>query len=253
MAERTLVYFVSDVHLGLDVNDPSDREDRFVRFLEEIPRDKTLALYMLGDIWDFWYEYRDVVPKGYSRVFASLTGMIKEGVKVYFFQGNHDIWCYSYFQELGIEILQQPHVVEIGGRTFCLGHGDGLGPGHFWYKVMRRGFRCKALQWMFSTFVPVRLAFALGNGWSKKSRVARSEEYVFRGADEPLYKWAVEFSRGHKVDYYIFGHFHVKEDLMLPGGSRLLILKDWMQPQSSNFIFFDLMSGCLGISQNIEK
>ena len=252
MAGRTLVYFVSDVHLGLAVNDPADREERFVRFLEGIPGDRTLALYLLGDIWDFWYEYRDVVPKGYSMVFASLSGLIREGVKVYFFKGNHDMWCFSYFKELGMEILEQPYLVEIGGKSFCLGHGDGLGPGHFWYKVMRKGFRSKALQWLFSTFVPVRLAFALGNGWSRKSRVARNEEYVFRGSEEPLYKWAEEYSRENKVDYFIFGHFHVSEDLTLPGGSRLLVLKDWMQPQSSNWILFDLMSGCLGISQNME-
>ena len=96
MDGRTLVYFVSDVHLGLDVNDPAGREDRFVRFLDGIPRDRTLALYLLGDIWDFWYEYRDVVPKGYSRVFASLSGLIREGVKVYFFKGNHDMCELSY-------------------------------------------------------------------------------------------------------------------------------------------------------------
>ena len=228
MDGRTLVYFVSDVHLGLDVNDPAGREDRFVRFLDGIPRNRTLALYLLGDIWDFWYEYRDVVPKGYSRVFASLSGLIREGVKVYFFKGNHDMWCFRYFEELGMEILD------------------------FWYKVMRKGFRSKVLQWMFSSLVPVRLAFAIGKGWSRRSRVARSEEYVFRGEEEPLYKWAVEYSSHEKVDYFIFGHFHVGVDLTIPGGSRLLILKDWMQPQSSNWILFDLMSGCLGISQNIE-
>ena len=98
MAEaRTLTYFVSDVHLGLDVNDPADREARFVSFLNSIPRDSTSALYMLGDIWDFWYEYHDVVPKGYVRVFAALMDLMDNGVKVYFFQGNHDIWCYHYF------------------------------------------------------------------------------------------------------------------------------------------------------------
>ena len=97
-----MTYFVSDVHLGLDVNDPADREVRFVSFLNSIPRDRTSALYMLGDIWDFWYEYHDVVPKGYVRVFAALMDLMDNGVKVYFFQGNHDIWCYHYFEEMGI-------------------------------------------------------------------------------------------------------------------------------------------------------
>lgn len=252
MAERTLVYFVSDVHLGLDVNDPADRESRFVKFLNSIPKDRTMALFMLGDIWDFWYEYRDVVPKGYVRVFASLMDLMDAGVKVYFFQGNHDIWCYHYFESMGIEILQQPFPLEIGGKIFCLGHGDGLGPGHFWYKVMRWAFRNKVCQWLFSTFLHPTVAFRIGTGWSKKSRVARNEEYVFRGEDEPLYKFAVDFSKEVHVDYFIFGHFHTSVDMTLPGGGRLLVLKDWMQPQSSNWIVFDLTSGCLGISQNIE-
>ena len=252
MAERTLVYFVSDVHLGLDVNDPADRESRFVKFLNSIPKDRTMALFMLGDIWDFWYEYRDVVPKGYVRVFASLMDLMDAGVKVYFFQGNHDIWCYHYFESMGIEILQQPFPLEIGGKVFCLGHGDGLGPGHFWYKVMRWAFRNKVCQWLFSTFLHPTVAFRIGTGWSKKSRVARNEEYVFRGEDEPLYKFAVDFSKEVHVDYFIFGHFHTSVDMTLPGGGRLLVLKDWMQPQSSNWIVFDLISGCFGISQNIE-
>ena len=252
MADRKLVYFVSDVHLGLDVNDPADREARFVSFLQSIPKDETLALYMLGDIWDFWYEYRDLVPKGYVRVFAALKDLMEAGVKVYFFQGNHDIWCYHYFEDMGMVILQQPYVVEIGDKVFCLGHGDGLGPGHFWYKVMRAAFRNKVCQCLFSSLIHPTLAFRLGNGWSKKSRVARSVEYVFKGEDEPLYKFAVDFSSKRHVDCFIFGHFHVAEDMMLPTGARLFVLKDWMKPQSSNWIVFDLTSGCFGISQNIE-
>ncbi len=251
MTARTLVYFVSDVHLGLDVNDPADREARFVRFLKSIPKDRTRTLYLLGDIWDFWYEYHDVVPKGYVRVFAALLDLMDSGVEVCFFQGNHDIWCFHYFEELGMRILQQPYVAEIGGKVFCLGHGDGLGPGHWLYKLMRRGFRNKFFQSLFSLLHPY-IAFRFGKGWSKKSRVAKSLEYSFRGADEPLYKFASEFSSRRHVDYFIFGHFHVSEDLVLPTGARLLILKDWVSPHSSNFIFFDTMSGCLGISQNIE-
>lgn len=251
MAERTLVYFVSDVHLGLDVNDPADREARFVRFLRSIPVDRTKTLYLLGDIWDFWYEYHDVVPKGYVRVFSALLDLMDAGVEVCFFQGNHDIWCFHYFEELGIRVLQQPYVTEIGGKTFCLGHGDGLGPGHKWYKLMRWGFRNRFFQSLFSLLHPY-LAFRFGKGWSKKSRVAKSREYVFKGAGEPLYKFAVDSSKERHVDYFIFGHFHVSEDLTLPTGARLLVLKDWMRPHSSNFISFDTMSGCLGISQNIE-
>ena len=233
---RTLTYFVSDVHLGLDVKDPAGREARFVRFLRSIPADRTETLYLLGDIWDFWYEYRDVVPRGYVRVFAALTDLMDAGVKVRFFTGNHDIWAYSYFESLGMERMEQPAVVKLAGKTFCLGHGDGLGPGMRGYKIMRAIFHNRFLQILFSGLHPW-FAFRLGNGWSRRSRLAKDRPYVFRGADEPLYRWAVDFAAKEKVDYFIFGHYHAPVDLTLPGGARLMVLKDWME--SSPYFLFD--------------
>lgn len=250
MAERKLTYFVSDVHLGLDVKDPADREARFVAFLQSIPKDGTSALYMLGDIWDFWYEYHDVVPKGYVRVFAALMDLMDAGVKVYFFQGNHDIWCYHYFQDMGIEILQQPYVVDIQGTTFCLGHGDGLGPGHKLYKLMRWGFRAKFFQSLFSLLHPY-LAFRFGKGWSKKRRVAKTIEYKFRGADEPLYKFAADFEKNTHVDCFVFGHFHCDVRIKTPMGADLIVLKDWMD--GSPYMYFDGISTRAGYSPKMEK
>ena len=219
-------YFVSDVHLGLQVNDPAGRERRFCRFLEGLPED-TDALYLMGDIWDLWYEYRDVVPKGYVRVFAVLQALMDRGVKVFFFQGNHDVWTYSYFEELGMKRLVQPYVAEIGGRRFCLGHGDGLGPVPSGYRFLRGVFHSRVLQFLFSTLHPW-IAFRLGNGWSRHNRLARREEYVFRGADEPLCKFAEEFSAGNGVDYFIFGHYHADVHMTLSSGAELYVLKDWM-------------------------
>ena len=233
---RMLTYFVSDVHLGLDVKDPAGREARFVRFLRSIPADRTETLYLLGDIWDFWYEYRDVVPRGYVRVFAALTDLMDAGVKVRFFTGNHDIWAYSYFESLGMERMEQPAVVKLAGKTFCLGHGDGLGPGMRGYKIMRAIFHNRFLQILFSGLHPW-FAFRLGNGWSRRSRLAKDRPYVFRGADEPLYRWAVDFAAKEKVDYFIFGHYHAPVDLTLPDGARLMVLKDWME--SSPYFLFD--------------
>ncbi len=251
MAERNLTYFVSDVHLGLDVKNPSDREKRFVDFLDSIPKEKTQALYMLGDIWDFWYEYHDVVPKGYVRVFAALMDLMDSGVAVYFFQGNHDIWCYHYFEDMGIKILQQPYLVTIGDKVFCLGHGDGLGPGHRLYKLMRWGFRAKFFQSLFSLLHPY-LAFRFGKGWSKKSRVAKTVQYVFRGEDEPLYKFALDFSSKNKVDFFVFGHYHCDVRMSLPGGPELIILKDWMDG-GQPYLYFDGNSTFFGYSPNMEK
>ena len=187
---KSLSYFVSDVHLGLQVADPAAREARFVDFLRSLPED-TESLYLLGDIWDFWYEYRDVVPKGYVRVLASIQDLIARGVKVYFFQGNHDVWTYSYFEELGMIRLTQPALVDIAGKKFCLGHGDGLGPSPMGYRFLRGIFHCRLLQVLFSMLHPW-IAFRLGNNWSKGNRLARKEEYVFKGEREPLYKLAVE-------------------------------------------------------------
>ena len=249
MEDRRFTFFVSDVHLGLNVADPRDREARFVRFLRSIPAGETQALYLLGDIWDFWYEYRDVVPKGYVKVFAALTDLIDAGVKVYFFQGNHDVWTYSYFEELGMVRLVQPALVSINGRAFCLGHGDGLGPVPKGYMLLRSVFHCRFLQVLFSMLHPW-IAFRLGNGWSKNNRLARHEQYVFKGEDEPLYRFALDYSAKHHVDYFIFGHYHVDVRMTLPSGAEFIVLKDWID--SSPYLYFDGTSTVGGYCQNSE-
>lgn len=226
MTDRSRAYFVSDVHLGLRTSDPAEREERFVNFLKGIPRDGTLALYLLGDIWDFWYEYRDVIPREGARVVAQLVDLMDAGVKVRFFPGNHDIWCYSFFQSLGIEVFREPVSVQIGNARFHLGHGDGLGGARWSYRFMQKIFHCRFLQRCFSTLHPW-IAFRFGLGWSTGNRRTH-EPYHFRGAEEPLYRYAVAKAAEEKVDYFIFGHFHDKVRLALPCGSTFVILKDWM-------------------------
>ena len=226
MKQKSLTYFVSDVHLGLQVADPVDRERRFVEFLRGLP-EETEALYLLGDIWDFWYEYKHVVPKGYVRVFSALTELIDRGVDVFFFPGNHDVWTYSYFEELGMKKLQQPAVVEIAGKRFCLGHGDGLGPVPLGYRFLRGIFHNRVLQFLFSMLHPW-IAFGLGNGWSRSNRLSHDKEYVFKGKDEPLYKFAEEFARENRVDCFVFGHYHSDVHMKLPSGADFIILKDWI-------------------------
>lgn len=246
---KDITYFVADVHLGLEVNDPKDRERRFVDFLRSIDPEVTSALYLLGDIWDFWYEYRDVVPKGYIKVFAAIQELVESGVDVFFFQGNHDVWTYHYFEELGMKKLEQPYVVEIGGKTFCVGHGDGLGPVSSGYRLLRRGFHNRVLQFLFSLLHPW-LAFRLGKGWSKKNRLGHHSEYVFKGKSEPLYRFAEEFSKERHIDYFVFGHYHTHAALHLDTGAELIVIKDWMA--SSPYLYFDGISGKVGYSQNNE-
>ena len=244
---RTRTYFASDVHLGLQVADPAGREARFVAFLKGIPTEETEALYLLGDVWDFWYEYRDVVPKGYVRVFAALQDLMDAGVKVFFFRGNHDVWTYRYFEELGMKRLEQPYVVEIGGKTFCLGHGDGLGPVDRGYRILQGIFHNRFLQVCFSALHPW-FAFRLGNGWSRRSRLGKSVGYVFKGEEEPLYQFCASFnearaSAGEKpVDVFLFGHYHCVVDMPV-GEARLLLLQDWIS--QSDWLVFDAASGLL--------
>ena len=236
MNQKQYTYFVSDVHLGLQVADPAEREARFVAFLRGIPAENTAALYLLGDIWDFWYEYRDVVPKGYVRVLAALQDLMDKGVKVYFFQGNHDVWTYSYFEELGMVKLEQPHVVEIEGKRFCLGHGDGLGPVPMGYRFLRSIFHSRVLQFLFSMLHPW-IAFRFGNNWSKNNRLSHDKEYEFAGQTEPLYKFAEVYSVENQIDYFVFGHYHDSVCIDMPSGAQFHILKDRIH--SSPYLCFD--------------
>ena len=222
--ERTKTYFVADVHLGLKANDPAAREERFVQWLRSIRTPETKTLWLLGDIWDFWYEYRDVIPREGARVVSELIQMVSEGIEVCFVPGNHDIWCYSFFESVGIRKVTQPQEVRIGTKNFVLGHGDGLGGARPAYRLMLRIFHSRVCQVLFNQLHPW-LAFRFGTDWSNSNR-RKHGGYKFRGADEPLYRFCAGY--GRSVDYFIFGHFHDAVDMPLPSGGRLIVLKDWI-------------------------
>jgi len=233
MTQRSKIYFVSDVHLGLQLSDPHAREQRFVSFLKEINKESTKAVYLLGDIWDFWYEYRDVVPKEGIRVVAALIDLMDSGIEVYFFEGNHDIWSFRFFESLGMKKLCQPCYCTIGSKTFCMGHGDGIGGAKWSYTLMLKVFHSKVAQSLFSLLHPW-LAYRLGLGWSNSNRRSH-KPYVFKGESEPLYKFAL--ANSGKADFFVFGHFHIGEDVHMPDGSRLVIVKDWMSGGSPYLLF----------------
>lgn len=237
---RTLVYFAADVHLGYAGADPAEREERFLSFLRGIPRD-ALALYLLGDIWDFWYEYRDVVPREGARVVAELVALMDAGVEVYFFSGNHDIWTYSFFSNLGMHKFDGVQTLRIGEKTFCLGHGDDIGTGRGAYGFMLKVFRSRFAQALFSTLHPW-VAYRLALGWSGGKRRSRGA-YVFRGQEEPLYR----FAAAQKADFCIFGHYHCNVDMPLDGGGRLVILGDWISGGQPHAVF-DTATSCLTVS-----
>lgn len=224
-------YFLSDVHLGLPVGDPKKRERMLVQFLAEIEKDsQTSALFLLGDIFDFWYEYKYVVPKGFTRVLGALAAITDKGIPVHFFAGNHDMWTFGYLEEeLGLIVHPESFYTEWEGKHFLLAHGDGVPPMKGSYKRARAIFKSPVTQTLFSALHP-RWSFALAMSWSAHNRLARGETYQFRGEKEPVYQFAANYPQ--KVDYCIVGHLHTPERRPLPGGGELLVLGDWINNPS---------------------
>jgi len=237
---RELTYFISDVHLGVYCIDPLYQDRRFADFIDGLPKE-TKAIYLLGDIFDFWYEYRRVIPRGHTRVLGALARRADSGTEIYFLRGNHDIWCYDYFRtELGIKVLDsQPHITVIGGKKFCIGHGDGLCDLTFGFRFIRWMFHNRIIQKLFNLIHP-DLAFNLGYKWASHSRKIKSghdDEYKFKGMDTPVCQFADEYGQNKKIDYYIFGHFHTPGETDIPSGGHLFILGEWVNAPSC--VIFD--------------
>lgn len=227
------IYFASDFHLGSpDFIESRLREDRIIRWLDAIAADCG-ELFLMGDVFDFWFEYRRVVPKGYVRLLGRLAMLADAGVKIWFFKGNHDMWVENYFtQEMGIQIVSDELIMERGGKRFFLHHGDGLGPGDRKYKLLRKIFRNPVCHWLFSVLPPV-IGMGIAGGWSKHSRAASGGEEEFLGEDrEWLAIYAKEVLSKAHFDYFIFGHRHLPLDLDLGGGSRYINTGEWLKHNS---------------------
>ncbi len=228
-----LIYFISDAHLGsLAVNHRRTNERRLVRFLDSI-KGKAAAVYMLGDMFDFWYEWKHVVPKGYTRFLGKLSELTDMGVEVHYFAGNHDIWAYDYMeQECGVTMHYEPLTTEIYGKLFFMAHGDGMGDPDKSFKLIRSIFHNKACQWMFSNILHPNFAMKIGLSWAKHSRLKRKDgqEPPYMGEDkEHLVLFTKEYMKTHKdIDFYIYGHRHIELDLMLTSKTRMMILGDWI-------------------------
>lgn len=226
------VYFLSDAHLGsLAIPHGRTQERRLVRFLDSI-KEKASAVYLLGDMFDFWNEYRYVVPKGYSRFLGKLSELTDNGVEVHFFAGNHDLWTYGYLEEeCGVIVHKAPVTTEIYGKVFFLAHGDGLGDPDNKFKILRKLFHNRTCQRLLN-FVHPRWGMALGLNWAKYSRLKRADgkEVPFMGEDkEFLVRFARDYKRSHpNIDYFLFGHRHIELDLPIDKSTRMLILGDWI-------------------------
>lgn len=237
--------FLADVHLGLEVQDFKAREERFISLLENLPS-QTTDLFLLGDVFDFWYEWKRVIPNKYCKTIAALSRVAERGIKIHYFTGNHDIWLYHFFQrEIGAEVIKKPEVFEIEGKRFFLAHGDALWHNPFIYRALQAIFKSRVLQVLFSALVPANWVLKFGYWWSKHNRLSRqtseSEEAAFTEiVKRDALKWAENYqstqSPEQKIDFFIMGHFHTPFQADVPGGGKFYMLGDWIR--HADYILF---------------
>jgi UDP-2,3-diacylglucosamine hydrolase len=230
MGNAEKVYFISDVHLGLYPPEQSARREKLlVSWLESIKKDAS-ELYLVGDIFDFWHEYKHVIPTGHTRFLGKLAELADSGIKLHFFTGNHDIWVYGYLsREIGLTVYREPVIREMGGKRFYIGHGDAVGPGDKGYKLLKGIFTNPVLQWLFARIHP-NSAVGFGRRWSKSSRYAKGiVAEPFRG-DEKEFQvvFAKETLKKERFNYFIFGHRHVPYMIRLAEDSYVINLGDWI-------------------------
>ncbi len=248
------IYFISDAHLGsLALKHNRTQERRLVNFLDQI-KDKAEAVYMLGDMFDFWFEYKSVVPRGFTRFLGKLSELTDNGVEVHFFTGNHDMWTLDYLStECGVIIHREPTTIELNGKVFYLAHGDGLDyrDRNWKTRLLFAFFHSKTMRKLASLWHP-DIFIPFGRNWAKHSRMKRIksdvpqfdgevknlvgyesfdfEETPYMGEDkEGLVLYAKHYLQSHPtINYFLFGHRHIDLDLMLNKDSRLVILGEWM-------------------------
>jgi len=222
------IVFASDFHLGIDVNRTSkERELLICDWLDSI-KDTTKELYLLGDIFDYWYEYKSTIPRGFSDFLSKLKELRNLGIAIHLFTGNHDMWMFNYFtEEYGIKVYKNPERIERNDKSFYLAHGDGLGPGDQFYKVVKKVFSNRFCQVLFSIIHPT-IALQL----MKKLSQRDAKKYVRPQEFEPDQEWLIQYAKEEnqaiKSDFYLFGHRHIVYDHALESGTRVLNLGDWI-------------------------
>jgi len=229
--ENKKIYFASDQHLGAPTQEKSFlREQKFVKWLDEVKKDAA-AIFILGDLFDFWFEYKTVVPKGFVRVLGKLAEIRDSGIPIYFFVGNHDLWMQDYFEtELNIPIYRKPQEFTINQKTFLIGHGDGLGPGDKGYKRMKKVFTFPLFQWLFRWLHP-DFGMRLGHYMSVKNKlISGDEDAKFLGEEN---EWLVQYCKQKLTqkhyDYFVFGHRHLPLEIALENHSKYINLGDWIR------------------------
>ena len=230
MKEGNKIYFASDFHLGLPAgSNPIDREKRVVKWLNTISREAK-EIYLLGDIFDFWWEYKLVVPKGFTRFLGTIAAITDSGIPVHFFTGNHDMWIGKYLiEECGIIIHSSPLFSTFNGKNFYLAHGEGLGTKDIGFKILLSIFRNRPLQVLYSALHP-SIGVCIGHRWSFNSRLGKGISLTFLGEEkEDLIRHSKKILENNQVDYFIYGHRHLAMSYKLQQGAEIFLLGDWIQ------------------------
>lgn len=226
-----MYYFASDIHLGLDATSGSHQRERLlVNWLEEVSADAK-AIFLVGDIFDFWYEYRRVVPKGFTRLLGKLSELTDSGVEIHFFPGNHDMWAYDYLtKECGIAVHHYSTTTTLYGKTIYITHGDDVSARRsgLFTRMMNAIFRSNTARWLFSHFVHPDFAMRFGQVWSSGNRKSKSVSHRFLAEDEPMVSFARRYTDIYKIDYFIFGHNHCAEIYPLNETSTAVFLGEWI-------------------------
>ncbi|MDT8392607.1 MAG: UDP-2,3-diacylglucosamine diphosphatase [Bacteroidales bacterium] len=234
MEDRKKIYFASDFHFGIpDHRRSLKREKLFVKWLDEVKADAA-HIFLMGDIFDFWFEYKTVVPKGFVRLLGKLAEITDAGIPVSLFRGNHDVWAFNYFEkELNIKLYREPQIIHLSGKEFYLAHGDGLGPGDKGYKFLKKVFACHLNQWLFRWLHP-DIGARMGLYFSGRSRLANIAKDEKKDTsnnihDEMLYQYSIKvLEENPGIDYFIFGHRHLPTNVKLNETTKLIILGDWI-------------------------
>jgi UDP-2,3-diacylglucosamine hydrolase len=230
LKEEKNIYFASDFHLGLPAgSNPLDREKRVVKWLNSIAPEAK-EIYLLGDVFDFWWEYKLVVPKGFTRFLGTIASITDSGIPVHFFTGNHDMWIGNYLvEECGIVIHTAPLLCNFSGKNFYLAHGEGLGTKNIGYKILLSIFRNRPLQKLYSALHP-SIGVGIGHRWSLNSRIAKGFSVAFLGEDkEDLIHHSKLILESNKVDYFLYGHRHLTMTFKLTESVEIVFLGDWIQ------------------------
>jgi UDP-2,3-diacylglucosamine hydrolase len=232
------IYFASDFHLGVPTYQKSrERELKIVSWLSDIQKDAEV-IYLVGDIFDFWFEYKQSIPKYFTRFFGKIAELTDSGIEVVFFTGNHDMWMFDYLiQELGIKILTEQIEFKVNNKSFLVAHGDGLGPGDTGYKFIKKIFRNKVCIWLFARLHP-DFGIGLANYFSRTSRKHSVNDDKFLGEDK---EWLITYSKQkleeNHVDYFIYGHRHHAIEFQLSENSTYYNLGEWISQY--NYLVFD--------------